>query len=168
MTRLLYELDETTGLPRLRALDGALSPPDHTALEALLQRHYRRLVEDRRQTRIVRVRLASGPASFRVSVRPGASRRCPALFLERLPDCDKSEVHQPRTEWVSALLAEWEELIYARQLLGVPEAEQAALESALADLRRLGEERPDEFARLLLAGYLERARARSLTHRVPS
>lgn len=185
MTRLRYELDETIGLPRLRTPAGVLSQGDHTALERLLQKHYRRLVEDGRRKRVVRVRLASGPASFRVTVRPGASRRSPALVLERLPESDKSEGCRCQSEWVSALAAEWEELMHARLLLGVSEDEQAVVESAVAVLLRRGGERPDAFARLLLAGCLERAgrlalrsdpkkarryalAARSLTHGVPS
>src|SRR2546423_549469 len=117
MTRLRFELDQATGLPRLRALNGVLSRQEHADLEVLLRKHYRQLVEDGRRTRVLRVRLASGPVSFRVTVRPGVSRRCPALVLERLPNGDRSERRPGRGAWVSGLAAAWEELVHGSLLL---------------------------------------------------
>jgi hypothetical protein len=66
------------------------------------------------------------------------------------------------THWVSGLKLVWGHLAHGGRRRGVLE-EQAALGEALADLLHQGGERPDEFARLLLIGYLQQATRLALT-----
>jgi hypothetical protein len=148
-TVLRYELDPTTGLPRLTLLSGSLGEDDHCHLEDALEQNYGRILESQR-SRVLRLTLPSGPARFQVIVQTDRDSRCPTLRLRRLAP---GGPRPAPAAWVEGLLHEWEGEL-AMAALDASDEEVGTLAEAIDQLRRLAQANPSRLAARLLAGCL--------------
>lgn len=154
---LRYELNRTTGVPHLVVPPGVLNEAERQVIADQLRLHYHQLVDAGGNQRVVRLRLGTASARFRLWVRPGASPRFPTLVLEQVPDDALANTPQMPRSWVEGLLDDWEDLVCTSLLLNLPPVSQAALARAVGELRKLGEGNPSLLAEQLLVAWLERS-----------